>query len=57
MKRKKMLIAHRGLSATYPENTLPAFEQALRLDVDAIEFDVHMSRDGELVITLSLIHI
>lgn len=51
MKRKKMLIAHRGLSATYPENTLPAFEQALRLDVDAIEFDVHMSRDGELVIT------
>lgn len=51
MKQKRMLIAHRGLSATYPENTLPAFEQALRLDIDAIEFDVHLSRDGEPVVT------
>lgn len=51
MKQKKMLIAHRGLSATYPENTLLAFDHALDLDIDAIEFDVHMTKDGELVIT------
>lgn len=51
MKRKPMLIAHRGLSATYPENTLVAFDRALDLDVDAMEFDVHMTSDGELVVT------
>ncbi len=45
------LIAHRGLSADYPENTLPAFEKALELPVNAIEFDVHPTKDGELVIT------
>lgn len=43
-------IAHRGASAYTPENTLPAFEQALELGVDMIELDVHMSRDGELVV-------
>jgi len=51
MEQKKMLIAHRGLSATYPENTLPAFEQALKLNVDAIEFDVRMTRDGVPVLS------
>ena len=51
MKQKKMLIAHRGLSATYPENTLPAFEQALKLNIDAIEFDVRMTRDGVPVLS------
>ncbi|MBS1368467.1 MAG: hypothetical protein HPZ91_00800 [Lentisphaeria bacterium] len=51
MKSKPMLIAHRGLSATYPENTLIAFDRALELDIDAMEFDVHMTVDGELVVT------
>ena len=51
MEQKPMLIAHRGLSATYPENTLIAFERALDLDVDAMEFDVHMTVDGEVVVT------
>ena len=45
------LIAHRGVSADYPGNTIPAFEKALELPVDAIEFDVHPTRDGALVIT------
>lgn len=52
MKRKKMLIARRGVSATCPENTLPAFvEQTLRLDVGAIGFGVQLSRDGESAVT------
>jgi glycerophosphoryl diester phosphodiesterase len=43
-------IAHRGYSARYPENTLPAFEKAIEAGADMIEFDVHLSRDGELVV-------
>ena len=43
-------IAHRGFSGMYPENTLLAFEKALELGVDAIELDVQLSSDGELVI-------
>ncbi len=50
MKRPK-IIAHRGLSALYPENTMIAFRKALELPVDAIEFDVHPTRDGALVLT------
>ncbi|MBV9119996.1 MAG: hypothetical protein JOZ39_04765 [Chloroflexi bacterium] len=44
------VIAHRGNSAQYPENTLAAFESAVELDVDMIEFDVRMSCDGEVVV-------
>lgn len=43
-------IAHRGFSGRYPENTLLAFQKALEAGVDGIEFDVHLSKDGELVI-------
>jgi glycerophosphoryl diester phosphodiesterase len=39
-------IAHRGGARLAPENTLAAFRNALTLPVDAIEMDVHMSRDG-----------
>lgn len=39
-------IAHRGWSAIYPENTLRAFDEALRLGVTGCECDVHLSRDG-----------
>lgn len=38
-------IAHRGLSAQAPENTLSAIRLALEAEVDMIEFDLHMSRD------------
>ena len=44
------IIAHRGHSKYAPENTLPAFESAINLGAAAIEFDVHMTRDGELVV-------
>jgi glycerophosphoryl diester phosphodiesterase len=39
-------VAHRGGARLAPENTLAAFRNALTLPVDAIEMDVHMSRDG-----------
>jgi len=40
------VIAHRGASAYAPENTLAAFELALRQGADAIELDIRLSRDG-----------
>lgn len=43
-------IAHRGYSARYPENTIPAFEKAVEAGADMIELDVHLSRDGRLVV-------
>jgi len=43
-------IAHRGASALAPENTMVAFEKAIEQGADAIELDLHMSQDGELVV-------
>ena len=37
--------AHRGASSTHPENTVAAFEEAVRLGADMIEFDVGMTAD------------
>jgi glycerophosphoryl diester phosphodiesterase len=48
--RRIQRIAHRGASARAPENTLAAFEEAVRLGVDAIELDVHLSADGVPVV-------
>ena len=44
------VVAHRGDSANFPENTLEAFLSAYKMGVDVIETDVHLSRDGVLVI-------
>ena len=46
----QLVIAHRGNSAFFPENTLESFEQAVALGADALEFDVRMSRDGKAVV-------
>lgn len=45
-------IAHRGASGRglAPENTLAAFERAIQIGVDAVELDVHGSRDGQVVV-------
>lgn len=40
------VIAHRGFSGLYPENTLIAIDAAIRLGVDMVEVDVRLSRDG-----------
>lgn len=44
------VAAHRGWSSHYPENTLIAFEKALELGVDQLEIDLHMTKDGELIL-------
>jgi glycerophosphoryl diester phosphodiesterase len=44
------IIAHRGASGLAPENTLPAFERAIEAKSDGIEFDVHLTADGEVVV-------
>jgi len=44
------VIGHRGDSAHFPENTIPSFDRAVELGADAIEFDLRVSRDGEVVI-------
>lgn len=41
-----LIIGHRGAAGDAPENTLAAFELALRQGGDGIEFDVHLSADG-----------
>jgi len=45
------VIAHRGASFDRPENTLPAFERAIELGADFVEFDVHADANGRLVVT------
>lgn len=44
------IMAHRGSSGTHPENTLPAFSEAIRVGADGIELDVHLSSDQELIV-------
>lgn len=43
-------IGHRGLMGAEPENTLRSFRRADRMALDAIELDLHLSKDGELVV-------
>lgn len=45
-----LVIAHRGFSSAYPENTLPAFEAAIDAGADMIEMDVRLTRDKRLAI-------
>lgn len=47
---KTVVTAHRGFSGLYPENTMMAFEKAVELGVDIVEFDVRLSSDGIPVI-------
>ncbi len=44
------VVAHRGDSINYPENTLPAFISAAEMGIDVIETDVHLTKDKHLVI-------
>lgn len=43
-------IGHRGARGYEAENTLSSFQKAIDLQVDAIELDVHLSSDGELMV-------
>ena len=44
------IIAHRGFSGVYPENTMLAFRKAIEIGADGIELDVHLSKDGQVMI-------
>jgi len=44
------IFAHRGSAGTHPENTMIAFQEALRSGADGIELDVQMSKDGKIVV-------
>jgi glycerophosphoryl diester phosphodiesterase len=44
------IFGHRGASSIYPENTLEAFNECIRLKTDGIELDVNLSKDNELII-------
>ncbi len=47
---RPLVFAHRGGSGLAPENTLAAFDHGLSLGADALELDVHLSRDGYAVV-------
>src|ERR1700686_449073 len=45
-----LVFAHRGGSALALENTMAAFDNGMRLGADGLELDVHLSRDGVVVV-------
>jgi len=47
---KPFVIGHRGAAGLLPENTLAAFKRACEIGVDAVELDVLVSADGEMVV-------
>jgi glycerophosphoryl diester phosphodiesterase len=47
---RPLVYAHRGGAALRPENTLAAFDHGLSLGADGLELDVHLSRDGVVVV-------
>lgn len=44
------VAAHRGNSMYFPENTMSAFRSAASLPIDMIEIDLHMTKDGQLIL-------
>jgi glycerophosphoryl diester phosphodiesterase len=48
--KQPVVFAHRGASGYAPENTLAAFSHALKLGAEAIELDVKLTRDGQVVV-------
>ncbi len=49
-KKAPLMVAHRGLSGIYPQNTLPAFQAAVDYGFDGAECDIHTTKDGKWVI-------
>jgi glycerophosphoryl diester phosphodiesterase len=44
------VTAHRGNSAEYPENTMPAFRSGIEIGADWIELDIFRTKDGKIVV-------
>src|SRR5215469_9604115 len=49
--QRVVAISHRGEHLERPENTLPAFKEAIRVGADFIEVDVQTTKDGKLVLS------
>jgi glycerophosphoryl diester phosphodiesterase len=49
--QRVVAISHRGEHLERPENTLPAFKEAIRVEADFIEVDVQTTKDGKLVLS------
>lgn len=49
-KKQPLIIAHRGWSGRFPENTLAAIHGAIELGVDLVEIDLQETRDGVLLV-------
>ncbi len=47
---KSIVIAHRGANKYAPQNTLPAFKKAIELGAEGFETDVHITKDGKIVL-------
>lgn len=47
---RPLIYAHRGGAGLRPENTIAAFDHGLALGADGLELDVHLSRDGEVMV-------
>ena len=47
---KVAIIGHRGARNLWPENSLDGFQRTRALGIEGVEFDVHVARDGELVV-------
>src|SRR5512145_1023455 len=47
---RPVIFAHRGASAHAPENTLAAFELAIAQQADAVELDVKLTADGQVIV-------
>lgn len=45
-----IVMAHRGYSDVAPENTMSAFKKAYQIGADMVELDVHLSKDGQLIV-------
>lgn len=48
--KNPLIIAHRGASGYAPENTLASFKKAVEMGCDGIELDVHLSKDGNVIV-------
>ena len=44
------IYGHRGAKGTYPENSMLSFKKAIEAGVEGMEFDIHMTKDGEIVV-------
>ncbi len=45
-----LIIGHRGAKGIAPENGLSGFKKAVKLGIDGVELDVHLSKDGKLIV-------